>query len=464
MSNATRADRPGPRPSWWVSAAAAAALAAGPPTAHALARGRQAEGAAITVATQPAGASVSVDDGSAQPAPATFANLAPGTHMVSARMEGFADARRSVSLLAGQTAAVNLSLAPLLGLVLIHSQPQGADVSMNGAYKGKTPLLVPDFPLGQHRLIFSLHGYADKEIELNVRDRTPVKVDVELASQSSRIVLTSTPPGASVQIDGVPRGATPCTLEHLAGETVKVEIVLPRFEPYVEAVPLVAGQSYQLAPVLRPLPGKIRIVSVPPGARAYVNDELRGETPVEVPGLRAGQHRLRVERAGFDQDARVVEIQPAEESVQEFRLVRNSGTLVVATIPPGVDVYVDGELKGTTKAAEIGQASEPLTVDYIPQGEHTLQLSRKGFAFRPRPFSMESDKIVQVHEQLTRLFIPDTVIVHSGGTAGGQYELTGVLVKRHENGDVDLEVRPGVTMKITADAIVATRPIKTDEK
>jgi hypothetical protein len=454
MRNAIQADKGMlPRVALAFAAATFAVAAAGCGT-----RPAADQAAAVRVTTDPPDAFVSLDSGASRTAPHTFEGLAAGTHVLTATRDGYADARRSVSLLAGQQATVDIRLTPLLGLVLIHSAPQGADITMNGAYRGRTPLFIPDFPLGSHRLNFSLQGFGDREIELNVRDRTPVRVDVELATQSARLIIDSRPSGAAVTIDGVPRGATPCTLEHLAGQTVRLELALNRHETYVESISLAAGQTYEIAPTLSPLPASLRATSEPQGAKVFVDGDLRGETPLTLSDLRPGPYRLRMEATGFEPDERAIDLRPAEQSIQHAQLARNSGTLVIVTVPPEVDVYVNGELKGKTQPSPSGLASAPLTIDFIPQGDHTLQLSRRGYAYRPRPFRIESDKIIQLHEQLTRLFIPDTIVVRKGGD--GQYELTGQIIRRFPNGDLEFEVSKGVIMRIEADSIVELKPIK----
>jgi hypothetical protein len=52
---------------------------------------------------------------------------------------------------------------------------------------------------------------------------------------------------------------------------------------------------------------------------------------------------------------------------------------------------------------------------------------------------------VTLHEKLTRLFIPD-ILVRTGAGEGGTR--TGLLLREYPNGDLELEVRPGVIDRI----------------
>ena len=61
------------------------------------------------------------------------------------------------------------------------------------------------------------------------------------------------------------------------------------------------------------------IFSLPDKARVYLDNDYRGETPLELDGLKAGQHRLRVEKAGFDPMARNVTLARGAKATEEFR-------------------------------------------------------------------------------------------------------------------------------------------------
>jgi hypothetical protein len=62
---------------------------------------------------------------------------------------------------------------------------------------------------------------------------------------------------------------------------------------------------------------------------------------------------------------------------------------------------------------------------------------------------------------MTRLFIPDTLL-RTGATADDSY--TGVLVRKHPNGDVELDLRPGIIKRFTGDAIRFIGPINAPAK
>lgn len=420
-----------------------------------------AETGEIRVETTPAGAAVTCNGSAPRISPVSFGNLPPGLHILTARKDGFRDTRQTLSLMGGQKTSVQLALEPALGFVLVQSTPAGAQVTVDGAFRGQTPLLLPDFPLGTHRVRFSLAGFEEKEIELTIKDRTPLKTVVDLASKTARLDITSEPAGAAVYIDNAPRGATPCEVEATADAQARVELKLEGYAPYSETLTLQAGGHYPIKARLAALPADLEVSSTPAAARVFVDGEFKGVTPMTVSGLPRGEHKLKVDLKGYESQERPVSISTSGKIREDAALVRNSGTMVLITSPAGVEAFVDGETAGVTAAsAEGGSVSEPLRADLLSRGEHTLQLTRRGFIFKPVKFTVEAGEVVQLHESLTRLFIRDTVVVIRKD--GGQYEVTGQLLRKLPNGDVEIEVNPGIKQTLEAASIAAIRPLNVE--
>ncbi|MBN1670004.1 MAG: PEGA domain-containing protein [Kiritimatiellae bacterium] len=410
----------------------------------------------IYVATEPAGAVVALDGVAHGATPTTVEQVAPGRHLVVVRKEGYGEARRTVSLAPGQKAAVDLKLEPILGLVLMQAKP-AAEVEMEGVYLGKTPLFRTDLPLGEHRLKFSAEGYQSKEVAVTVSDRTPQKVAVELPSDSGIIAFTSSPAGATVTINGARRGTTPCTVDRVARGQADIEVAYAEYAPHRQKIDVLAGETYTVDAQLKPLPGTLKVVSIPTKARIYLDNEFRGETPLSLTDLKPGEYRIRAEKAGHEADARTIRVRRARETTEEFRLARNSGVIVVVTEPAGVKVYLDGALRGTTQAGQSELVSEPLEIALLQRGNHVLQLARDGYSYRPRTLVIKGTELVNLHEKLTRIFAPDTLV----RTGPGAHEVrSGVLVRKHPNGDIEIEVRPGIIEKIDGEKVYSVEPIK----
>jgi len=410
--------------------------------------------AQLRIATQPEGAAVYCNGKLVDSAPALISDLAPGTHLVTAEKKGYRTARRTLELRAGQKVSIDLSLDPVTALLIIRSDPDGAEVQIDGADRGKTPLLLTDLPLGRHRVRVSTAGYSAKEIDLSLEDRIPRRVEVSLTSNSAMLDVNSRPAGATVFLNGISQGITPCTVDRIPSGDVVLELQKDGYRAHKSSLRLTAGLRETVSAALEPLPGRLSVVSIPAGARVYVDNQFRGETPVELSDVEPKSYRVRVELAGFSPSARDVEVGRGRQAVEEFRLERNCGVFEITTEPAGVDVFVDNRECGATPArADTDRVSDTLRIDMLPIGHHEVRLAKSGFHDVTFAIEVERDRTIAMHQQLIERFIPDYEV----RTSSGVYQ--GMLVETLPNGDVRLKIKNGITRTFRTDEIRTRRPL-----
>ncbi len=412
-------------------------------------------GALIQVTTTPPGAVISCDGTLRDAAPLTLSDLPSGPHLIVATKQGHREARQTVMAKVGERVAVDLALEPIMGLLLVHSTPPEADVQVNGAFRGKTPLLVTDLPLGRYRIRVARDGYGSREVDCVVRDRIPEKVDVPLVSTAARLVITSTPEGAQVSVDGISRGVTPCTLENVAAGDHLLEFSTNGYESVRQNVRVDAGRTENLTIVMRATPSELSIVSLPAGARIYIDNQFRGEAPVTVKDIEPGTYRVRAELKGHDSVARDIPVALAKKVIEEFRLISNSGDFEITTDPPGVKVVIDDKDAGVTApksdASEV--VSKPFLVQFLSPGTHRVALSCKGYESKQFDIEVKEGKTVAGHHALVRLFTPDYEV----RTSTGVYR--GILKDRDGQGNIRLELSPGVIKVFRANDIRFSAPV-----
>ncbi len=412
----------------------------------------------IRVVTDPPGASIVCDGIPQEQSPCTMARLPAGVHIVAATKAGYREARRSVPLFEGQRVAIEMKLEQLNGLVLVESSPAGAQVTVDGAFRGATPFFLADLPLGEHRFAFVAPGHLQKEVDIQLDDRIPLRVAAELVPDAGVLQVRSEPPGATVRLNGVERGTTPCTVSGApSGENV-VEVVLPGYVPYTERLLIRAQEERSIMASLVPVPTKLTVVSIPPGARVYVDNQYRGDSPVELTDLQPGLHRLRAEMKGFDTAARDVSLVEESAVVEEFRLVKNSGKIVVVSEPSGATVFLNGEEVGTTATAGSDVVSDPLELDLLSPGTYRVQLYRKGYSHTPRTVRLGPNQVVDMHEKMVRRYIPDTRVRLKWQT--GEIVRDGMVLREFPGGDIELQLETGTIMKIRAEDILSREPIR----
>lgn len=143
--------------------------------------------------------------------------------------------------------------------------------------------------------------------------------------------------------------------------------------------------------VKKALVGYLAVSSNPPGARVTLNGEFLSLTdffPVEV---LAGDYTVEVSREGFRTETRPLSIAPKATEALQVDLTRTSASLFFITQPPGVEVWIDGVLKGTTagsltpdlqelvrgKGLEPQKTSARTEISNLSLGSHAVELRRK---------------------------------------------------------------------------------------
>ena len=397
----------------------------------------------LTIKSDPDGAKITISHKERGRTPLRITDLLPGRYLVNTTKEGYEDAFQTVTVETGVSVEANMEMEPLKGLLIVASEPSGAEVSNAGISLGSTPLLITTLPQGMHRLSLALPGYQTKEINVNLAGRTPVRETVELLADSGTINVQSDPSGAEVLINGITRGSTPCKIERIPGGAVKLEVRQAGYVPHSRDIALAAGEEQSVTIPLKPLPGTLRIVSIPPQARVYIDNEFKGETPFALENTEPGEYRVRVEMPGHTVVARNVILEKGADATEEFRLEKNTGILTVITAPAGCTILVDGKKMGLTTSAkgDSSAVSDQLAIADLIAGEHTVEIIRKGFGPQKRTINIKQDQTTPLQIKLERQFIPNYEVT----TTRSYYK--GVLEFINEEG-IRLETRPGVSQTI----------------
>lgn len=413
----------------------------------------------LEIQTNPEGAKVIIDGKYKGNTPLTFIGGSQAQkYVVNIQSDGYKPIYTTVVIKPEQTETISYALTPSTCLALINSEPSGATVTKDGIDIGITPLLVTDLTYGKYNIEISLNGYKSQNYQLKIDSNTPQKINAQLISTFAKATITSNPSGASVLINGSDVGVTPCSLDNIPEGNAQIKVTLDGYDDFVETVALVAGQEHTINAALEAKPSSLKIVTIPEKARIYINNQYRGESPLEINPFEAGSYRIRAELKGFEILARNVDIKPAEERTEEFRLQQNSGAISVVTTPALVSIKIDGEIFAQTKPAEESdQLSAETIVNLIPEGEHEITFSRAGYADLKMTKTITRNSVEQLGTiKLKRLFIPDFEIKTSAKTYRGMY-------LRDDAEFIYLETKPGVTTAIEKIKILSRKIIKQKE-
>lgn len=327
------------------------------------------------------------------------------------------------------------------GLLLVTSEPSGAEITRDGVSLGSTPRLITILEIGElHRLTLAKTGYQSKRVDVRfLNGREPVVINEKLVLDSGALEVKTDPVGASVLVNGLERGKTPLSLSGIPKGYISVTIKHEGFKNETRELKMSAGEVQNLYLALQPLNGTLQLNTVPEGGRIYLNDMFRGKAPLVLTNVEPGTYKARVELEGFAPVERDITVKNGTSLSEEFRLSNVMGRLEIRTNPAGAQVFVDGKLAGSTKqiGGETEGFSEIMQIENLIEGEHTVIVSKEGYANSTRHPKIQKSKTSKANVTLRRIFTPNVEIV----TPNGKYR--GVYISADQD-QVMVEVKMGI--------------------
>jgi formylglycine-generating enzyme required for sulfatase activity/tRNA A-37 threonylcarbamoyl transferase component Bud32 len=305
----------------------------------------------------------------------------------------------------------------LSGPIVFDTIPYDAEVTINGVPVDRTQARGLPYTSHEVKVSSEFHETADLLLEPRVQDgkryfalldspararrllvmvevdRTD-KIRIELAKQKGTLAIaTGRVKDALIKLDGLPVGHTPYKLEDVpAGRhwvrlsregfhDQEFEVIVKAGEPYDKNVELVAadGSSAGADGTFH----EVKIVSSPPGATLFLNEENRGPAPQTL-RLPAGTYRLRLELKYHAAHEQPIKVESKQEN--SFTLARVQGSVNLDSEPRGARIVLGGQEIGVTPLSyrlEGGEYEAELILDghhaekvkfEVPAGEPAVQV------------------------------------------------------------------------------------------
>ncbi len=406
----------------------------------------------VSVTSQPSGATVIVDGRDRGMTPVTLYDLEPGVHHLKYRLAGYEEKDSFFTMDEGPVLEKNETLEPVKALFLLRSNPQRCSIAIDGIAAGMTPRLFTDLDANRtYKIRLTKTGYLPQTLSVKFNGREPLVREETMVLDSGSISISSEPAGAEVFVNGIPRGRTPVVVNDVPKGRAVVKFRHEGFHEEVRELSMRAGDMLNLPIEMRLLPGTLHLVSVPEGARFYLDDIPRGEGPLAITDLKPGEYRVRAEKDGFGVLEKMVTVEAGQSLREEFRLSNVMGRLEVRTEPPGATVVFDGRILGITKGESL--RSDVFPVENVREGEHVVIVRKEGYEETSRRVTVRNSKTSQANIRLKRIFQPDIEIETVHGI------VRGVLVEESAE-KVMVEVSLGITKAIMRTEIRGTKRLK----
>jgi formylglycine-generating enzyme required for sulfatase activity len=203
--------------------------------------------AEITIDSEPQGAGIRVDGEAAGTTPVVL-EILQGERQLMLVKEGFAQWQEVLTITASKAQDLGtVELQAAAAMIKLASIPSRANVTVDGEFRGQTPINLEVSPGRSHRLAVFKPGYKRHTSRLELKAAAATSRTVKLVAQLGEIHFNIEPRDAVLKINGQPRGQGSRTL------------ALPAFEQTVE----VSLENY--ASVRRrvtPQPGLDQVVNI----------------------------------------------------------------------------------------------------------------------------------------------------------------------------------------------------------
>jgi hypothetical protein len=146
----------------------------------------------IDIVSSPAGATVLLDNLYIGITPLILTNITPGSHTIRCTKSGYSEQSQVITVLAYQTANVNVILESLqsYGAIVVQSHPSGARIYLDNIDTGYiTPATLQTVTSGNHTIRCSLAGYYDNSTVVPVTPLQLFYISLDLTDHGSSIKL-----------------------------------------------------------------------------------------------------------------------------------------------------------------------------------------------------------------------------------------------------------------------------------
>ena len=215
--------------------------------------------ATLAIDSDPRGADVYLD-GRFQGTTPLRATSQPGRRTVRIELDGYRTFETTLRLSPGESRRVSADLerVPTTGTLRFESNPDGADVFVDGRFEGTTPIGAREFQSGTYQVTFERSGYTSERRNVTVRRGESQTVSVRLSPLLGALRVNANVGGAQVFLDGravgqIRSGSGVLEVESLEPGEYQLTLVAPGYETVVVGVSVRAGETSEVRLRQQPL-------------------------------------------------------------------------------------------------------------------------------------------------------------------------------------------------------------------
>jgi TolB-like protein len=261
----------------------------------------------ITLASVPPDARIMLNDRQElQKTPYTVTPIQSGQYSLVLSLDDYRDYKQDITISDGIETKIDAQLTPAFGWLTINSNPDDADILVDGREIGKSPLQKYRLPSGDYVLTVKRDFYKEYQELINISDGENLSMDLSLMADFGQLSVQGFPKGASITLDGEFRGVIPALIEPIGvGSHSMIIDAGPHYKKHSQEIFINLNDITGVQVNLKELTGSLIASTNPPGADIIIDGKpfrsLVGgvaKTPYTIPKLWVGEHQISLRLEG----------------------------------------------------------------------------------------------------------------------------------------------------------------------
>ena len=203
----------------------------------------------LDITSSPEGARAYVDGRFVGYTPVRYGTTS-GTHEVRVESDSGGSYTTTVDLRGGETRQVDAGLSQVrrTGSVVFTSNPEGADVYVDGQFVGTTPTGSVTLNAGEYQASFRTSGFESATVNFSVGRGENRQIGADLRSSNGTLRIQANVGGARVFVNGedygsIPNGSGQLTISDLPAGTHQLTVTAPGFTSHLREFDIQPGRT-----------------------------------------------------------------------------------------------------------------------------------------------------------------------------------------------------------------------------
>lgn len=189
----------------------------------------------VDLSTEPPGAVIYEGERSLGKSPMRL-ELLEGSHDLSIILDGFKAWDGTVIAEPNVDQEIpTIQLEPANARLLVNTIPRGANVTVNGRYRGQSPVKLSLSPDINYEIGMSKAGYGVAARKIRLEAAASEEITVDLTARTGRVTVRSYPSDARVYVDGRQRGTGTVTM-NLSSAPHRIEVRRSGYESFSRSI------------------------------------------------------------------------------------------------------------------------------------------------------------------------------------------------------------------------------------